>query len=107
MFDRVFGGPHSVLVNREIICVPVSDDTFEKLLQQLQSEKQRWNEFSGTEKYELAIIISATSVPNFQNQCKMLFTELDGASSNYGCVMKNTMANALYGLFTQPRDGRT
>lgn len=63
--------------------------------------------FPSTEQNELAITISATSVPNFQNQCKMLFTELDGASSNYSCVMKNAMANALYGLFTQPRDGRT
>lgn len=99
--------PPQFWLTEEIMCVSLSDDTFAKLLQQLQSEKQRWNEFSSTEQNELAIIISATSVPNFQNQCKMLFTELDGASSNYGCVMKNAMANALYGLFTQPRDGRT
>lgn len=42
------------------MCGSVSD-TFEKLLQQLQ----RCNEFSSTEQNELAIIISATSVPNF------------------------------------------
>lgn len=83
--------PPSVLVNRGTTRASVVDDTFEKpLLHQLQSKKQRWDEFSSTEQNELAIIVSATSVPSFQNQCKMLFTELDGAFSSYCCVTKST-----------------
>lgn len=107
-FTRVVSDVPSVLVNRETIPVSVVDDPFEKPLpQQLQSGKQRWNEFSSTEQNELAIIRSATSVPNFQNQCVLLITELDGAFSNYCCVMKNTLDNAVCGLFTQLQGGRT
>jgi len=93
----------SVLGNRKtVVVVSVVDDTSEKpLLQQLQHKKQKWDEFSSTEQNGMAIIVSATSVPNFQNRCKTLFTELDGAFSNYCCVMKNTIGNPVGALFAQ------
>lgn len=108
LFEWLLSDPPSVLVNRETICVSVFNDTFEKpLLQQLQGKKQRWDEFSSSKQSGLAITISATSVPDFQNQRKMLFTRLYGVFSNSCCVMKNTVESAVYDLFTQLQDGRT
>lgn len=96
--------PPSVLVNG---CMRLAvHGNFENLLwEQLQSKRQRWDELPSIEQNELAIIISATSVPDFQNQCKMLFTEIDGVFSNYCCAMKNATDNAIDGLFTQLQTG--